>query len=274
MKVIILYLFKVLILIFLNSNSLAEIKYKTYKNLPCKFNNAEVGNSAYPRNEIDKTYKKKFNRCVDKRYGFKPLFYPKDGTSISVKYKTPIFAVTDFEFVFGRDYGAQYRCHVKKGTKGFNKKMAGSMKIKVPDPYNPDVMRKCQKPYDGIELIFKDLKSGDHIRYYHLSSTPVVPGFGVGKCKLPLMKDRTLNHTRSYFFCGGVSKEKFKKGEIIGYSGSAGNKEHFGFNIKRDGKWLIAPEDQSVWESLPTESEFYLLPVMSKKYLKKIGVLN
>ena len=50
--------------------------------------------------------------------------------------------------------------------------------------------------------------------------------------------------------------------------------KRYGFNIKRDGKWLIAPEDQSVWESLPTESEFYLLPIMSKKYLKKIGVLN
>ena len=104
MKNIISYLFKILILIFLYSNSFADIKYKTYERLPCKFNNAEVGNSAYPRNEIDKTYKKKFNRCVHKRYCFKPLFYPKDGTSIRVKYKTPIFAVTDLEFVFGRDY--------------------------------------------------------------------------------------------------------------------------------------------------------------------------
>ena len=61
MKKIISYLFKILILIFLYSNSFADIKYKTYEQLPCKFNNAEVGNSAYPRNEIDKTYKKKFN---------------------------------------------------------------------------------------------------------------------------------------------------------------------------------------------------------------------
>ena len=255
----------------LPSNSFTITKYKTYKKLPCKFNGAKVGNSAYPRYDIDKTYKNKINRCVGSRYGYKPIFYPRDGTSINVKYKTPVFAVTDLEFVSGRDYGAQYRCHVKTGTVGFNKKTAGSMNIKVPDP-KTGVMRNCQKGYDGIELIFKDVKSGAHIKYYHLSSTPVVPGFGVGICKLPLMKDRTKFPTRGYFYCGGVSKKTFKKGEIIGYSGIAGNNEHFGFNIKKkdsqEGKWLIAPEDHSVWESLPTEKDFYLLPIISKKYLE------
>ena len=84
----------------LSSDSFAITKYKTYKELPCKFNGAIVGNSAYPRDDIDKTYKKKINRCVGSRYGYKPIFYPKDGTSIHVKYKTPVFAVTDLKFVF------------------------------------------------------------------------------------------------------------------------------------------------------------------------------
>ena len=59
MRIILLSLFQVLIFLFLSPNSFAETKYKTFKELPCKFNGAEVGNSAYPRNEIDKTYKKK-----------------------------------------------------------------------------------------------------------------------------------------------------------------------------------------------------------------------
>ena len=99
-----------------------------------------------------------------------------------------------------------------------------------------------------------------------------MPALNITTCHQHQLKDRTEFHTRFHYDCGGISKLTFKKGEIIGYSGVAGNNEHFGFNIKKkdsqEGKWLIAPEDHSVWESLPTEKDFYLLPIMSKKYLE------
>ena len=59
MRIFTSYLFQFIIFLFLSSNSFAETKYKTFKELTCKFNGAEFGNSAYPRHEIDKTYKKK-----------------------------------------------------------------------------------------------------------------------------------------------------------------------------------------------------------------------
>ena len=35
--------------------------------------------------------------------------------------------------------------------------------------------------------------------------------------------------------------------------------------------FLIAPEDRFEWENFPTDSDAYLFPVMSKKYLEEIG---
>ena len=36
-------------------------------------------------------------------------------------------------------------------------------------------------------------------------------------------------------------------------------------------KCYVAPERYFKWENLPTDSDAYLFPVMSKKYLKEIG---
>jgi hypothetical protein len=35
-----------------------------------------------------------------------------------------------------------------------------------------------------------------------------------------------------------------------------------------------APQRDFKWENLPTNSDAYLFPVMSKKYLKEIGYYN
>ena len=43
------------------------LNYQQYDKLPCKFNGAEVGNSAYPRTEKDKSYSYKINRCTKPR---------------------------------------------------------------------------------------------------------------------------------------------------------------------------------------------------------------
>ena len=70
------------------------------------------------------------------------------------------------------------------------------------------------------------------------------------------------------------------RSEVIGKMGKAGN-VHVSLGIGErkvdDGTdrarkfFLIAPEDRFEWENLPTDSDAYLFPVMSKKYLEEIG---
>ena len=83
-----------------------------------------------------------------------------------------------------------------------------------------------------------------------------------------------------------------KKGDIIGHSGTTGyddpHDQHIALGtsiltknlvgkekkkcekLKR-WKCYVAPERYFKWENLPTDSDAYLLPIMSKKYLKEIG---
>ena len=70
------------------SHSFAEIKYKTYKKLPCNFNDAKVDTSA------DIAFKRS-SRCA-KWKGY-PL---KRGTSVLVKRGTPVFAITDMKLLY------------------------------------------------------------------------------------------------------------------------------------------------------------------------------
>ena len=251
----------ILLILFKSNISFSNEEYKSFKKMPCKFNGVTVGSSAYPRIDHDNSYKKLVNRCSGKSK--KPIFYEKEGTSLNTKYNTPIVAVADMYFHYAKDYGAKYRCSIKKGVKGYTSKSAGKMNIKVPDPDDPSKIRKCQTPYDGIEIVFKLPDKNEFIKYYHLTKTPVVPGFGVGNCKIPLMKDRTDFHTRYPEDCGGPKIFEVKKGDIIGYSGSAG-KDHFGIGFFKNGKWLIAPEDHTNWENFPSENKnIFLLPIIN-----------
>lgn len=243
-------------------------QYRKYKQLPCNVNFAGVGNSAYPRPDFDVDYDNLINRCVHKRRGKTPIYFERDGTSFNVPHGTAVLAIANLEFVKAKDFGAKYRCHVKVGVKGFDASIVGERPIKVEDPLSPGTYRFCQAPYDGIEIIFRIRGTEDLVKYYHLSSTPVVPGFGLGKCALPLMKDRTAHnrHTRYHVSCGGAKKKHYQKGDVIGYSGATGKKgQHFGWNIFRNGKWLIAPEDQTQWENKPIDQGLYLFPIPPKK---------
>jgi hypothetical protein len=254
------------------SNDQQPNGYSTFEKLPCSFNGATVGHSAYPPRDHDKTYKQKLNRC--RKGSFTPVFYSKDGTSIKAPYGSPIVAIADMDFYYGLDYSSEYRCVGKWYKKGFTTKLAGPFDFAVSDPANPNLTRRCQKPYDGIELVFKVKGTEELVKYYHLSSTPIVPGFGLDDCKKPLMKDRATRHTRYPEECGGVAIRSVKKGEIIGYAGAVGGDGVIGLNIFRNGRWLIAPEDHTRWESSPKNSDYFLLPVIKKPVLPKKGLVS
>jgi len=238
------------------SNDQQSDSYITFDILPCSFNGVSVKGSGYPRKEKDTSFKRQLNRC--KTLSWEPNFYDKHGTSFKVPRGTPVVAISDLVFWSARDFSAEYRCHANS-AKGWS---WGSYKrVEIADPDDPSVMRKCQKIYDGIDIVFKDKRTGELVLYYHLSSTPIVPGFGKGECKWPLMKDRTNAHTRFPEDCGGVAISEVKKGEIVGYSGQAGG-PHFGLNITRNGEWLIAMEDFTKWENQPRDESRFLFPVV------------
>ena len=77
-----------------------------YDKLPCNFNGAKVGNSAYPRVERDKSYSYKINRCTKSVTKPKNLrSYGRNGkevTDIFVPRNTPIVAMRDMEFFFAK----------------------------------------------------------------------------------------------------------------------------------------------------------------------------
>ena len=193
----------------------------------------------------------------------------------------PVVAITDMTLYEARNWSSQYRCIIQNKSQKGQKGLKQSKKI-----INPITGKKqrCAYPYDNISLVFIDDKYGNFIRYYHLMSTPLVPGFSKGNCaerkfqsEIEWSEGISLPEN-----CGGIKYKKVKKGEVIGKMGHA-TKTHVSLGIGSknlgagtDGVtrlYLIAPEDNFEWENLPTNSDAYLFPVMSKKYLGALVVL-
>ena len=281
MKKLSLYIFLVLMFSLFTSHSFAEIKYKTYKKLPCNFNGAKVGTRTIISFKIT-------SRCTN--WTGYPL---KRGTSVIVKRGTPVFAITDMFLMYAKDRSAKQRSKIWN----ISQKKKGTDYI-----------------FDDVELMFTD-KDQNQILFYHLMDTPFVPGFGKGKCERPLefgteeWKQKPIN-------CGGYTREIInrnwlvRKGDLIGHSGTTGSSSKFdahiafsfiinkknlsdkekklcdlkikkNFKQKDCKKWRpvycsqcyydpLARKD-IIWENFPTDSDAYLLPIMSKKYLKEIG---
>ena len=202
MKKLSLYVFLVLMFSLFTSYSFAEIKYKTYKKLPCNFNGAKVGT----RTIISF---KKTSRCTN--WTGYPL---KRGTSVIVKRGTPVFAITDMFLMYAKDRSAKQRSKIWN----ISQKKKGTDYI-----------------FDDVELMFTD-KDQNQILFYHLMDTPFVPGFGKGKCERPLefgteeWKQKPIN-------CGGYTREIInrnwlvRKGDLIGHSGTTGSSSKFDAHI-------------------------------------------
>ncbi|MBT02766.1 MAG: hypothetical protein CL836_01835 [Crocinitomicaceae bacterium] len=282
MSIILKILFFSLIFIF-KSNlvySNTQTEYKQYDKLPCNFNGAKVGDSAYPRVERDKSYSYKINRCTKSVTKPKNLrSFGRNGkevTDINVPRNTPIVAVRDMEFFFASDISSKNFCQEHKDHD------IGETNIKLPDPMDPSQKRKCKTPYDNVDITFKDILTGDIIYYSGLKSTPLVPGFGKDKCKIPYMRDRNFdeqNNITKYLkkrfdhVCGGPIKKIVKKGEVIGFSGKRGKYSSFGFNIKKkDQEYIIAPEDNLAWENFPNDKNRFLIPVVTDSQIETMKI--
>ncbi len=273
MKKLSLYFFLVLMFSLFNSHSFAEtkIKYKTYKKLPCKFNGARVTATASP-NEY-----KPMGRAVclkNKKAGYSG----KMGTSIEIRRGTPVFAIKDMELMFATDYSSEFSCKINNLSQVRHK---GEKNKILSHPITGEKIR-CRYPFDGVSLQFKTWDN-DIVLFYHLMpNTPLVPGFGKGKCKIRKFYQIEIPNQRSKIKvydsdCGGIKKKFIKKGEIIGYVGHATN-DHVSFNISPKQKgFLNSPEKKEhglLWENYPKNPNAFLLPIMSKKYLKEIGYID
>ena len=277
MKKLTLCTFLVLMFSLFTLHSFAEIKYKTYKKLPCKFNGVKLGPSAVPYEDP----KVKKNRCCPGCSAYKG----KNGTSIesiSKKRGIPVVAITDMTLYEARNWSSQYRCIIQNESQKVKKRIKQSKKI-----INPITGKKqrCAYPFDNISLVFIDDKYGNFIRYYHLMSTPLVPGFSKGICAERKFQSE-IGWSEGISLpenCGGIKYKKVKKGEVIGKMGYATNAHvSLGMGSKNLGTgtdgvtrlYMIAPEDNFEWENFPTDSDAYLFPVMSKEYLEEIGYKN
>ncbi|WP_443642792.1 hypothetical protein ABXT66_07100 [Candidatus Levibacter sp. Uisw_134_01] len=216
-------------------------KYVTFKGLPCSFNGVQVkgiNNAA--------TLGKKTQNCCPSCKGYKS----KKGQTLHVKRGTPVLAIADMTLITATNRSAKQRTG-RSGRQNTNFSVS--------------------KPYDDLKLLFED-KYGNYIIYYHLmSDNPFVPGFGKGKCTIPL-EFQTEREKRNAFNCGGYVKRDVKKGEFIGYVGSTGGRtgDHIslGIDVNTDdprfkGKsGLVVPSHNFTWENKPTNDPLkYLLPI-------------
>lgn len=234
-----------------------EKGHRIYNKLPCFFNGAKVGTSPNAA-----TLGPKGGRCCPTCKGYRE----KKGLSILVPRGTPVVAIADMEVIWALNKNAE------QNSRGLT---AGKAR-RIIHNYTVGIM----KPFDDIHLFFED-KHGNHILYYHLMSTPIVPGFDKGKCKRP--KEFGTEHWKRFpEHCGGYAYRRVKKGDVIGLSGDTGGgregDKHFSLGIQVANsvgfKEWVTPEEYFNWENLPSESDAYLFPVQSKKYLKKIGYLK
>ena len=267
----------------------AEV-HEVFAALPCFFNGVKIGPSARLHDGVSG------GKCCPTC----SAYIKKRGTSLHMPRGTPIVAIADMKVISIYDNSAEQKS--EKSSTSLNKKHGE-------DHYQS---AKIMKPFDDVQMFFID-KKGNVILYYHMKETNLVKGFNKGNCKIPHEyqwgKKSNLPHN-----CGGyiegLIKNNFwvKKGQVIGLSGATGgrksgahislgiavppdeefrnyliemNKDNrtnelvrYPWSFTEDNMRYTAPQRDFKWENLPTNSDNYLFPVMSKKYLKEIGYYN
>lgn len=283
------YLF-IFLTIFCFTNLYAddEVKYKTYNKLPCSFNSAKVSTST--QLSIKRTI-----RC-SKSKGY-PL---KRGTSIEVKRGTPVFAITDMKLLYAKDRSAQQRSkilnntHKKQGTdiiyddielKFFDKDNNQILFYHLMDtPFVPGFGKgNCERPLEFGSEKWKQLPSncGGYSKKILDNEWWVKKGDLIGHSGTTGQNDKGDPHISFSFIMNKENlSEKEKKLCHLRV------KKNFKLKKQTDcKKWsptycyecYVAPEisNKFKWENFPTDDpEYYLLPIINKKYYKKIGYIK
>ena len=282
MKKLSLYVFLVLMFSLFTSHSSAETKYKTYKKLPCNFNGAKVGTST-------QLSFKKSPRC--KNWKGYPL---KRGTSVRVKRGTPVFAITNMKLEYAIDRSAKQRC--KKLNKVHKKGVCDR-------PFDDVELMFFDK--DQNQILFYHLMDTPFVPGFGKGKCERPLEFGTENWK------RNPLNCGGYSKEIKNNNWWVKKGDLIGHSGTTGSSSKydahisFSFIINEENlnekekklcdlqvkknfkqkeciKWsplfclqcYYAPEARKdiVWENFPSDnSDYYLLPIINKKYYKEIG---
>jgi len=286
MKKIYLYIFLVLMFSVFTSHSFAEtkIKYKTYKKLPCKFNGAILATSANASLERSKRCKESKNKGYE----------GKKGTSIWIERGTPVFAITNMKLLVAKDRSAKKRCTILNES---HKKTGCDIIY--------DDIELLFEDKSGNHILYYHLKETPFVPGFGKGKCERPEEFGTETEKRsPQFCGGFLNSFEENNF-------EVKKGDLIGFSGTTGSNQkgdpHISLGvsvkyedfssknkklckIKRennkeckqtykpiscyDNRCWVAAEDYFKWENYPTDSDAFLLPIMSKKYLKEIGYKN
>ena len=268
------------------SKTFSEVEYKSYKKLPCSFNGAKVSTSA----KI--SFKRSSRHCSDWK-GY-PL---KRGTSVLVKRGTPIFAITDMKLLYAKDRSAKQRSKIYNKTQ----KKQGT-------DYIFDDVELMFVDKNKNQILFYHLMDTPFVPGFGKGNCERPLEFGTEKWK------RQPVNCGGYSKEIKNNNWWVKKGDLIGHSGTTGSNSkgdaHISFSfiineenlnekekklcdlkIKRNfkqkdcKKWspvycsqcYYAPEARKdiIWENFPSDnSDYYLLPIINKKYYKEIGYYN
>ena len=293
MKKLSLYIFLFLMFSLFTSHSFAAKKHKVYKKLPCYFNGVKVGPSAQKDSGV------RGGRCCIGCSAYKE----KRGTSMEVRRGTPVVAITDMKVIKIEDSSAEQRSTSylkdKYGVVAGKDHFTGGKEIIKPF----DALRIYFLDTNGNIILYYHLHETPLVPGFKKGKCKIPLQYEQGRKK---MKPEDCGG-----YSEDLIKNNFnvKKGQVIGTSGHAYNphfslgiaipadegirnyileinknksiegteygmkKEFFEKPYQFTTKYMkfTAPQRDFKWENLPTDSDAYLFPVMSKKYLKEIG---
>ena len=311
MKKIPLYVFLVLMFSLYTSHSFSAKKHKIYKTLPCNFNGVKVGPSAQIHDGVKggkccptcSGYKKKRGTSLGMKRGT-PVVAITDMKVVNIEDTSAEQKSAKESISMGKKHGIDHHqskkimkpydgvsiyfvdkkgnlilyYHLKETNlaKGFNKGDCknpkeyewGWKKYRPQDcgGYSEDLIKNNFWVKKG-QVIGLSGATGMHKGGQHMSLGIAIPTNETIKksvlevIKVLTLKDYTKVGKESWGGDSSRSVNDFIKYNLLKKT----------YHLSMDVFRYTAPQKVFKWENLPTDSNAYLFPVMSKKYLKEIG---